>query len=57
MSGEFLPEIGHHLGFGVVHGQRSKGFQALLNGIAAAKTKHVSLILFINFLSNLTQET
>jgi hypothetical protein len=48
--GEFsigLPEIGHHLGFVVVHGQRSKGFQALLHGIAAAKTKHVSMSKFI----------
>ncbi len=46
MNNEFsigLPEIGHHLGFVFVHGQRSRGFQALLDGIAAAKTKHVSM--------------
>ena len=44
MSGEFagIPELGHHLGFVVTHGNRSKEFQALLNGIAIAKTKHVS---------------
>lgn len=42
--GEFsisLPEIGHHMGLGV-YGQNSKGFQTLLQGIVAAKTKHVS---------------
>jgi hypothetical protein len=46
MNNEFslgLPEIGHHLGFVHVYGQRSKGFQALLHGIATAKTKHVSM--------------
>jgi hypothetical protein len=49
MNNEFslgLPEIGHHLGFVHVYGQRSKGFQALLHGIATAKTKHVSIHLF-----------
>ena len=49
MSGEFagIPELGHHLGFVVTHGNRSKEFQALLNGIAIAKTKHVSMTKFI----------
>ena len=49
MSGDFtgLPELGHHLGFVVVQGNRSKEFQALLNGIAVAKTKHVSISRFI----------
>lgn len=45
MSNEFslgLPEIGHHLGFMDGNGQRSKGFQSLLHGIATSKTKHVS---------------
>lgn len=49
MSGDFtgIPEIGHHLGFVVVQGNRSKEFQALLNGVAVAKTKHVSISRYI----------
>ena len=52
MNNEFslgLPEISHHLGFVHVYGQRSKGFQALLHGIATAKTKHVSMSGFTYF--------